>query len=397
MGEAAVFRESERRALAGEGIAMAGYPKGLREGIERKRARYDIACKRVLSIKSILARILGVLLMEYRGHDFDDIADRCIEGPPLIGVDPLSGGESEPFEELSRVRGSGVSRIHGSSGEAVDLTAGSVIFDVAFRALVPPPCPSLPGSVPSAEAVDSKGDGDGLAAPATLSGTSELVIDVEAQDDFHPGYPLTKRAMYYCARMLNDQRGTEFSGSRYERLKKVCSIWICTKPPRERQGTVSWLELGERVLPAGAKTFERAQYDLLTVVVVCLRDEDTGEREGVPGLINLLTVLLSRQLGVQEKLSILREYNIEVTDELESEVPRMLDTVEEILLEGWNKGVNEGREEGLERGQEKGRVSAFADSLRNLMQATGWPLETAMDSLGIPEDERAACVALIAR
>ena len=338
---------------------MAGYPKGLREGIERKRSRYDIACKRVLSIKSILARILGTLLAEYRDCPFDTIAERCIEGSPIIGVVPVVGGE------------------------AVDPAAGSVVFDIVFRALVP--SSELPG----------------LWDPGDPGDVPELVVDVEAQDDFYPGYPLTKRAVYYCARLLNNQRGTEFSGSHYERIKKVCSIWICTKPPRERQGAVSWIQLGERRLPADARPFDQGSYDLLAVITVCLRDEDTGEREGVEGLVNLLTVLLSRRLSAQEKLSVLREYNIEVTDEFESEVPRMLDTVEEILLEGWNKGLSEGREagiaEGRREGQENGRTSAFADSLRNLMQATGWSLKTAMDSLGIPEAERSSCAALVKR
>lgn len=344
-------------------MGLDGYPRGLRRGIEAKQARYDISCKRLLSVKSILARILGCLLAEYRGCPFDEIAAHCIEGSPLIGVATASG---KPV--------GGVARVRGMRTEDVDLTAGAVIYDMAFRALVPP--------------LEPEG-GRGRNGPREQP---ELIVDVEAQDDFHPGYPLTKRALYYCARLLSDQRGTEFSGSRYGSLKKVCSIWICTKPPKGRRGTVAWYELGERAFPAHAPGFDHAQYDLLSVVMVCLGDHDTGEREGVPGLINLLTVLLSREVGREEKLRVLAEYNIEVTADLESEVSHMTSTVEDILIDGWNKGMSEG----LEKGRAEGHTRGLTDGLKNLMRSTGWPLEKAMESLGIPESERPTYIALVA-
>ena len=33
-------------------------------------------------------------------------------------------------------------------------------------------------------------------------------INLEAQNDFNPGYPLLKRAVYYCVRMISSQYGT---------------------------------------------------------------------------------------------------------------------------------------------------------------------------------------------
>ncbi len=37
-----------------------------------------------------------------------------------------------------------------------------------------------------------------------------LIINVEAQTAFNPGYPLTKRAIYYCSRMISAQHGPIF-------------------------------------------------------------------------------------------------------------------------------------------------------------------------------------------
>ena len=61
----------------------------------------------------------------------------------------------------------------------------------------------------------------------TLAGGIALIINVEAQNDFYPGYPLIKRGIYYCCRMISSQYGREFTGPHYEKIKKVYSIWIC--------------------------------------------------------------------------------------------------------------------------------------------------------------------------
>lgn len=350
---------------------MAEYPKSLRVDTASGQARYDIACKRLLSVKGVLAHIMAELLVEYRGCTIKDIAERYILDDSSCNGDLTRDGET-----ASR-------RVGGIGCESADPRAGAVIYDVLVRA-----------TIPGATGADGlqphrTDDPNELGAPGLTRRPESvgLLIDIEPQDDFYPGYPLPKRAVYYCARLLSDQRGTEFSGSHYERLKKVCSIWICTKPPRGRQGTVSWYELSERTAPGGGAGFDRRAYDLISVVVICLRDEDTGERSGIEGLVNLLSVLLSRRIDSGEKLRVLHEYTIDITDDLETEVTRMLTTVEEILLEGWNKGIAEGREEG--------RTRALADGVTNLMRATGLSLEKAMELLGIPEPDRPACIDLV--
>lgn len=51
-----------------------------------------------------------------------------------------------------------------------------------------------------------------------------LIINVEAQNNFYPGYPLIKRGIYYCSRMISAQYGTEFSASHYEDIKKYTAF-----------------------------------------------------------------------------------------------------------------------------------------------------------------------------
>ena len=40
----------------------------------------------------------------------------------------------------------------------------------------------------------------------------------------YPGYPIIKRALYYCSRMISFQYGSEFTEAHYEKIRKVYSI-----------------------------------------------------------------------------------------------------------------------------------------------------------------------------
>ena len=59
------------------------------------------------------------------------------------------------------------------------------------------------------------------------------------ENDFYPGYPIIKRALYYCSRMNSSQYGSEFTETHYEKIRKVYSIWICPNPPKKRENTIT--------------------------------------------------------------------------------------------------------------------------------------------------------------
>ena len=46
------------------------------------------------------------------------------------------------------------------------------------------------------------------------------------------------------------------------------------------------------------------------------------------------------------------------------------------------------RDLGRAEGRVEGRIEGFLDSIRNLMANTGWSLEKAMETLGLPESDR---------
>lgn len=314
-------------------------------------ARYDAACKRVLSEKSILARIMKACLEEYRDCDVNDIAEKYIEGQPQVSAVPLL-----PDEEGTMIR--------GMDTEDKSVHEGTVTYDIRFSAIVP-------------------GSGEPIG----------LIVNIEAQNDYYPGYPLVKRGIYYCSRMISSQYGREFTGSHYEKLKKVYSIWICMDPPKSKMNRITRYRLVEEHLVGGGDEPVR-NYDLLSVIMLCLGGPEGANYDGV---LRLLDVLLSNETDEAEKRKILQDdYDIQMTQTLETEVSVMCNLskgvrekgIAEGIIRGRAEGIAKGRAEGIEEGISLGIAKNMVDSIQSLMRTTGFTVEQAMTALEIPEAEK---------
>lgn len=292
------------------------------------KAAYDAACKRLLANKTILAWIMKSCMEEYRDIAVNEIAQKYIEGEPQIAQAAV-----HPDEEAD---GCG-EQIKGAKTEDSTIKEGTVTYDIRFYAT----------------------------APQTGEMIS-LIINVEAQNDFYPGYPIIKRGIYYCSRMILSQYGVEFTDSHFEKIKKVYTIWVCANPPKYRENTVTRYTIQEENLIGEVKE-KKSDYDLLTAVMICLgRSGD----EKYSGILKLLDVLLSSEKEPEEKKKILQEdFDIEMTKSLESEVLSMCNL---------SKGVEE-------RGIEIGTLRA----IENLMDTLKMTAEQAMAALKVPENEKA--------
>lgn len=290
--------------------------------------RYDAACKRVLSEKIILAWILKSCLKEYRDCSIKEIEETYIEGTPQVGkISVLPDETNAP-------------RIRGISSEDTSLTESSTTYDIRFQAFAP-----------------------GTEEPI------QMIINLEAQNEADPGYPLIKRGIFYCGRMITAQYGTEFTHSQYQKIKKVVSIWVCMAPKEERKNTITRYHLTEENL-VGSVREKLEDYDLIDVVMLCLGGED---RERYSGVLKMLDVLLSPKTGEAEKRKILGdEFDIPMTETLEREVHLMCNL---------SQGVRE-------LGRTEGREDTLVGSIRSLMTNMGWTLEKAMEALDIPGADR---------
>ncbi len=183
--------------------------------------------------------------------------------------------------------------------------------------------------------------------------------------------------IYYCSRMISSPYGREFTGSHYEKLKKVYSIWICMNPPRRRENTITRYRLTEEHL-VGQAVEPVQNYNLLSIVMLCLGGPDG---ENYDGVLRMLDVLLSHETSEAEKRRILQDdYDIQMTRTLESEVSAMCNLSKSVMEKSWKKDM----EKGLAKGVEQGILS----SIRSLMETMGWTLDQAMTALKVPEVER---------
>ena len=298
-----------------------------------EKASYDAACKRLLANKAILAWIMKSCLQEYRDCDIQEIIEKYIEGEPDVAEVAVNIDERSPEEQIKN----GIT-------EDTSIYEGTVTYDICFSAKAPA----------SKEAI-------------------RLIINIEAQSDFYPGYPIIKRGIYYCSRLISSQYGVEFSNANYQKIKKVYSIWICMNPPKYRKNSINRYYIAEEQL-VGKCSEKKENYDLLTAIIICLGDSDD---ENAAGILKLLEVLLSSDREADEKKKILQnDFSIEMTKTLEREVSIMCNL---------SKGVEE---KGIEKGMKKGIEEGILFSLKNLMETMGWSAEQAMKGLKIPEKER---------
>lgn len=311
------------------------------EGMEA----YDAACKKLLVNREILAWIMKSCLEEYRDMDRKDI-EACIEGEPEIGVEAVFPDEAPDREKEPepKKRKKLPEQIRGANVEDSSMKEKTVTFDIRFYA----------------------------AAPGE-EGQIEIIINLEIQNDFHPGYPLIKRALYYCCRMVSSQYGKEFDHQDYGGIKKAYSIWLCAEPPRHRQNTITRYAVKEENL-VGDATERKANYDLLTVVMICLGPE---EEERCDGVLKLLEVLLSPEKEAEEKKRVLsNEFDITMTETLERGIYEMCNL---------SKGV---AERGFLRGMEQGMEQETLRSIQSLMETLHLTAEQAMEALKVEKFKR---------
>lgn len=163
--------------------------------VANDKAQYDAAVKRILSDKNILAWIMKGTMKEFREIPIEGIID-CIEGVPEVSAVSIEPGRTN-------------AAIIGDTTEDKVWNEGSVLFDIRFHAVTP-----------NRERI-------------------QLIINVEAQKNYYPGYDLVTRGIFYGARLLSSQKEREFTGSGYDEMKKVYSIWVCMNAPRYLQNTIT--------------------------------------------------------------------------------------------------------------------------------------------------------------
>ena len=301
---------------------------------------YDENVKVILAHKIILAHIMAETVEEFRGMKPEEIVP-YIEGEPEVGVVPVEPGLTN-----------GAARIQGSGTEDVIANEGIVTFDIRFFV-----------RYPEDRKPENKKTEDRKSEDRKLTGESgkyvKLLLDVEAQKDFHPGYDIVVRGIYYGARQLSSQKGVEFEKSDYNSIKKVYSIWICMYPPKYCENTIIRFHMNQEVLFGEVSEEEHFRYGLMEVLLVNLPLKVPQEEEE-PRLTGMLKTLLSPEIPHREKVNRLENtYHVAMGREEKGDVESMCNLSEGIFEHGMQRGIEQGRAQGIEEGRTQGIGTAF--------------------------------------
>ena len=315
------------------------------------KANEDSSAKQILKNRNLLACILKAVVPEYKDIPELEIASRCIE-PESIKVHEIPVSKN-------------LTNIQGLSEEDVTINEGTIKYDVIFMTHIPIKDIRLKYERDFKESI-----------------VINLEIDLEAQNNYNPGYPIEKRAMFYAARMLS----AEFDGVAeiidYNKLYKVYSIWICFDVPKYLENTITRFKIEKEDILGKVELKER-NYNLMESVIIRLSKDDNliGNH-----LIDTLQTIFGH--ANESKLKRLEDLGYKGTS-LEREVVNMMSfadrTEKYAIKKGLKKGREEGREEGRKEGRKEGRIEGQKELLLKISK--GKTTKELAKMLGLDEKE----------
>lgn len=291
--------------------------------IAEDKSKYDTEVKMILSDRDILAWILKYTVKEFKDCSIDVIRE-CIEAEPDVGSIPTYPGMRK------------MDSVMGQNTEDAVPNEGKITYDIRFSVRLP--------------------DGEHI----------KILVNVEAQKKYHPGYDLVTRAIFYCARMLSGQLETEFTSDNYDNIKKVYSIWVCMDTPGYAENTITSYDITSQKIYGNFAG--EARYDLMSAVMVCLPKDNKASGGNV--LHKLLTSVLSEELDVKSKEQILKnDFHIKTSRKLKEELNLMCNLsdliAEKAVKRGLEQGLERGLEQGLQRGLEQGKISLCVELVKD--------------------------------
>jgi len=291
---------------------------------KRSYKQLDADFKRAVHNTDILSNVVGELVSELNGMDIEHIK-RCIS-PDYLPRTP--GLETE---------------MHNDSDEYV-------IMDNLFSI-----------TIPGEKKID-------------------IMINIEAQGDSEPGYPLLNRALFYASGIIFNQKGAVFRGSHYEGLRKTYSIWFVLQPRKGEENSLVRYPL-VKVTGPDMNTGRPEDCNLLEIIMVKL-----GGLQDAPNRAFRMfnDIFLSGFKGEEYRNRLRNSYNIVVDD-------TTLESLERIGMSLGEEIVNFQRRQGYRAAKEEYRVEMIANqavTIINLMSELGLSREDAMRITNVSDDNR---------
>lgn len=279
------------------------------------KAQYDENAKKLLSNKIFLAHILKGTVTEFKDANPRDIIS-LIEGEPYVSTVSVEPGMTNQVLENPK------SKIKGSNTENMETKEGAIRFDIIFYVRM-------------------------------KDGISQIIVNIEAQKNSSPGYPLMNRAIFYTCRMISSQKERDFSNSNYNDIKRVYSIWVCMNMPENSLEHIHLVK--DSIVNSHAW---KGKLDLVNIVMIGLAKELPKHEEKYE-LHRLLGALLSQDLTANEKLDIIgNEYAIPMEKDFREDVSIMCNLSQKIKETGIETGIEMGKREMIMKMYNKGYTAA---------------------------------------
>jgi hypothetical protein len=218
-------------------------------------------------------------------------------------------------------------------------------------------------------------------------GLAKMIINLEVQKNEPTKYHILNRAIFYTARLVSSQKEREFTGSDYNEIKQVYSIWICMNM---KENSLSHIHMVKDDL-LGEQDW-KGNLDIPNIVMIGLAKEIPPKEEQYE-LHRLLGTLLSQTMTAEQKLKLMKqEYNIPVDrNGIKEEVSVMCNLSEGVEEMGYAKGEAAGIVKGEAQGKVIGRTEERADIILK-MHKKGYSLEQIMDVTDMNEAEIKAII-----
>ena len=326
-----------------EGLNTIGH------AINIDKVNLDAGCKSLLGCTPVAAFIAKNCIPEFLDMALDKIQEFIVYKKAKSEITP---------EELAEIQKSNIppveischpvedlpDKLNKKNVESKSVNEGTIYYDVLFDI-------GLPGGK-----------------------ANRVIVDIEAQNEYNPGYAILNRGSFYCGRMVSAQKESVFHNSDYDKLQKVYSIWLCINPEADVRGVCNTYSMTETCL-AKEFHFPKEQYDNFCIVLACLQDTESDNN-----MVRLFSTIFSNNTPVEKKLQLATECGLPVTTDVKEGIHQMCNYSDYVEQQGVEKGLAKGRAEG--------HLESLSESVANLVRSGHFSIEAALDILKVPADIR---------
>lgn len=321
-----------------EGLNTVGH------AINNEKSYLDAGCKALLGCTAVAAFIVKNCIPEFHDMSLEKIQEYIIYKKAKSQMTPeelaeIQANNTSPVEIGCHIVDDLPDKLNEKNVESKSTNEGTIYYDVLFD----------------------------IGMPGGKSPPSRVIVDIEAQNHFNPGYSMLKRGSFYCGRMISAQKETVFRNSDYNKLQKVYSIWLCIAPDEKVRGVCNTYSMSETCL-AKEHHFPKKQYDNFCIIIACLQDKQSANN-----MVRFFSSVFDNDMPVEEKLDLARECGLQVTADVKEGINQMCNYSDYVE----------------QKGIEKGRIETLSESVVKLVRSGTLTLDAALDVLQVSDDIRA--------